>query len=74
MIAAKHYLQVTDADFERAAKTGAVNREALQKPVQSASDRDGQKLTQPVDSQPFCPPLSAQVLSCQWFTLPPRGV
>jgi integrase len=34
-IAQKHYLQVTDADFERAAKSGAEGaREALQKPVQ----------------------------------------
>jgi hypothetical protein len=31
LIAAKHYLQVTDGDFERAAKSGAV---ALQNPVQ----------------------------------------
>jgi hypothetical protein len=30
MIAAKHYLQVTEADFERAAKSGAV---AVQNPV-----------------------------------------
>jgi hypothetical protein len=35
-IAAKHYLQVTDADFERAAKSGA---EALQKPVQQPAAR-----------------------------------
>jgi integrase len=33
-VAAEHYLQVTDADFERAAKSGAV---AVQKPVQQAA-------------------------------------
>jgi hypothetical protein len=38
MVAAKHYLQVTDADFERAAKSGAVE---VQNPVQqpAASSR-----------------------------------
>jgi integrase len=37
-IAAKHYLQVTDADWQRAAKTGAVPPGcALQKPVQQAA-------------------------------------
>jgi integrase len=41
-IAAKHYLQITDADFERAARSGAVGRaEALHNPVQqpAASSR-----------------------------------
>jgi integrase len=36
LIAAKHYLQVTDADFESAAKCGAV---AVQNPVQQAAAR-----------------------------------
>ncbi len=36
LIAARHYLQVTDGDFERAAKSGA---EALQNPVQQAAAR-----------------------------------
>jgi len=41
-IAVKHYMQVTEADFDRAAKSGAVGEEsALQKPVQqdAASSR-----------------------------------
>lgn len=74
MIAAKHYLKVTEADFERAAKSGAVNRPALQNPVQSVLDRERQGLTQPVDSQLFCLPLSPQVVFRQGLTLPPRGV
>lgn len=42
-IAANHYLQVTDADFERAAGSGAKSGAvAVQKAVQSAADRGGQ--------------------------------
>jgi len=46
LVAQKHYLQVTDADFQRAAKSGAV---ALQKPVQQGaapSRRESQDLTE----------------------------
>jgi integrase len=50
-IAAAHYLQVTDADFEKAAKSaaesGAVGREVVQNPGQSASHDERQQLTQP---------------------------
>ncbi|MHB1425782.1 MAG: hypothetical protein ACYC3I_21660 [Gemmataceae bacterium] len=82
-IAAAHYLQAANADFEKAitergkesaAKSGAVDREALHFPVQSASDSDGQELTQPLGSQPFCPPLSPQVLNCQVFKLAKVGL
>src|SRR5262249_22635352 len=38
LIAQKHYLQVTDADFKRAAKGGAA---ALQKPVQQGTAPGG---------------------------------
>jgi integrase len=74
MIAAKHYLQVTDADFERAAKSGAVRCTALQNPVQSGSDRKGQDLTQPDTLSEVSHLLPSQVLSCQGLTLPPRGL
>jgi integrase len=74
MIAAKHYLQVTDADFERAAKSGAVRCTALQNPVQSASVKEGQELTQPDMPSGVSHLLSSQVLSCQGLTLPPRGL
>ena len=39
-VAAEHYLQVTDTDFERAAKSGA---RAVQNAVQSATAQDGNK-------------------------------
>ena len=76
-IAAAHYLQVTDADFEKAtsergkesaAKSGAVDREALQNPVQSASDSKGQELTQPTVASEVSRLLSPQVISCQGVT------
>lgn len=75
-IAAAHYLQVMDADFERAsaAKSGAVNREALQNPVQSASDGDGQDLTQPTDSSGFSHLLSPQVIDSQGFKVAKVGL
>ena len=43
LTAQKHYLQVTESDFERAAKSGAV---ALQNPVQSAAVGDCQEVTE----------------------------
>src|SRR5262249_54248496 len=49
-VAAEHYLQVTDADFRRAAKSGAV---ALQNPVQQGAapdSTDSQETTQPRES------------------------
>lgn len=41
-IAHKHYLQVTDADFQRAAKSDAPIRPALHNPMQTMADREGQ--------------------------------
>jgi integrase len=81
-IAAKHYLQVTEADFNRAtagaAESGAVTPEkALQKPVQPTAVSEGQ---QPPPS-PQVPALrdlgqllSPQVLSCQDVIVPPTGL
>jgi hypothetical protein len=58
-IAQTHYLQVTDADIEKAAlgikesgersgaESGAVDREAVQNLVQPVSDSERQDLTQP---------------------------
>ncbi|MHB1424539.1 MAG: tyrosine-type recombinase/integrase [Gemmataceae bacterium] len=81
-LAQKHYLQVTDADFEKAttesvkdgaAKSGAVGREMVQNPVQSASDSKGQELTQPTIPSEVSRLLSPQVLMCQGVTVTPRG-
>jgi integrase len=74
MIAAKHYLQVRETDFERAAKSGAVRCTALQNPVQSVLDREGQERTQPDVGQGFCPSESLPVLSCPSVQIPPRGL
>jgi integrase len=77
VIAQKHYLQVTDWDYQKAAgsaaKSGAVDREALQNPVQSALGRDGQELTQPTAPSEVSHPLSPQVIMCQGVTVTPRG-
>jgi integrase len=68
-IAAAHYLQVTDEDYQKAtksaAKSGAADREALQNPVQSVFGSDGQELTQPTMPGEVSHLLSPQVLSCQ---------
>jgi integrase len=82
-IAAAHYLQVTDADFEKAtseigkesaAKSGAVDREALQNPVQSASGSDGQGLTQLPIPREVSQLLSPQVLGSQGIKLAKVGL
>lgn len=81
-IAQKHYLQVTDSDFERAtnqsgklcgAQTGAFGAKVVQKKAQTAPDAEGQQRTQPLDGIAFSPLLSSQVLSCQDVILTPRG-
>jgi integrase len=74
MIAAKHYLQVRETDFERAAKSGAERCTALQNPVQSVLDREGQERTQPDVGQGFCPSESLPVLSCPSVQIPPAGL
>ena len=82
-IAAAHYLQVTDADFEKAitergkesaAKSGAVGWEALQNPVQSVLDRKGQELTQPTIPSGFSHLLSPQVIDRQGVKLAKVGL
>jgi integrase len=80
-IAAAHYLQVTDADFEKAtsgkegaAFSGAVDREALHFPVQSALDSKGQERTQPTVAREVCPLLSPQVLDRQGDKVAPDGL
>ncbi len=47
-VAAKHYLRVTDDDFRRAAKSGAVTPEMVQKPVQSGQGGNCPELTEPI--------------------------
>jgi integrase len=74
LIAAKHYLQVTDSDFLRAAKSGAARCSALQNPVQSVLDREGQERTQPDVGQRFCPSESIPVLSCPSVEMPLVGL
>jgi integrase len=81
-IAEKHYLQVTESDFERAAGSaaysGAVNGEtALQKAVQSAraGDCHGATETQKApDFRGFVQVLSTVCKSLQDQGLPPRGL
>jgi hypothetical protein len=81
-IAQKHYLQVTDADFERAAfagveggaESGAV---AVQKAVQSAVDRDCQEspeMQKPPENRGFLQILSTVVNRLQTQGIPPRGL
>jgi integrase len=50
-IAAKHYLQVTDADFERAAKSGAA---ALRKPVQHPAVPSRTNSQAPMEEEAAC--------------------
>ena len=85
-VAAAHYLQVTDADFDKAiserakgsiksaAKPGAIEVRALQNPVQTAPDGEGQKLTQPLDNESFRPLPSPQVIPWQRVKAVPAGL
>lgn len=81
-IAAKHYLQVTDDDFARAAKSateggaesGAV---AVQNPVQSVQDSEGQsghETTESRKSTGVLSILSALVLTCSIDQVRPEGL
>src|SRR5262249_33778821 len=73
-VAAEHYLQVTDADFERAAKSGAV---ALQNGVQQAAATartDRQETTQ---AREDCGLVREGAICCNSLPdkgLPPRGL
>ena len=86
LIAQKHYLQVTDADFERAAtddrecgrKSGAESGAvAVQKAVQSAHVGDCQRspeMTQALENKGFVQILATVVNSLQSAGIPPRGL
>ena len=50
-VAAEHYLQVTDTDFERAAESGA---RAMQNAVQSATAQNGNKSQNRMEVQEAC--------------------
>ena len=58
-VAAKHYLQVTDADFDRAAGGGAESgAQVVQKPVQRAAApirMEGKKRRKPLHYKGLCP-------------------
>jgi integrase len=79
LVAQKHYLQVTDADFERAsgepgAKSGA---EAVQKAVQSANDGDCQEspeTPQAPEKAGLVQILTSVVHYLQCASGPPRGL
>src|SRR5262249_8842512 len=82
LIAQKHYLQVTESDFERAscggpkggAKSGAV---AGQKAVQSANDSDCQQppeMHKALENKGFMQILTCVVNRLQTQLVPPRGL
>jgi integrase len=79
LVAQKHYLQVTDADFARAAsrggaKSGAV---AVQKAVQSADASDCQQspeTTKALENKGFVQVLATVVNRMQCTEVPPRGL
>jgi site-specific recombinase XerD len=79
LIAQKHYLQVTDADFEHAAGLQAVQKavqcgaEAVQNPVQSAFARDCPETTQAPVGQELVQILTTVVNRLQVGGIPPRG-
>jgi integrase len=74
MIAAKHYLQVTEDHFRRAAQSGAV---ALQNPVQQAAAADGtdsQETTQPRRDSGVVLSGAAPCEMVRCTKIPPRGL
>src|SRR5262249_13925276 len=76
-IAAKHYLQVTDDYFERAAGGAAKSAaQALQNPVQSMAAlgcQDSTNTSQALADQGLWQILSTVCKSLQDMSLPPRG-
>ena len=73
-VAQEHYLQVTDADFERAAKSGAV---AVQKAVQhpaAALRGDSQTNEKTPENPGFSLALAGSCDSVPYKELPPRGL
>ena len=74
LVAQKHYLQVTESDFVRAAKSGAV---ALQNPVQTGDTPDSQEGTETQkapENRGFLQVLSTVCKSLQDKEIPPRGL
>ena len=77
-IAARHYLQVTDADFDRAVQSGAESGAvAVRNPVQQPSGDSGrllQEMTQAPGNQGLVLESSDVCNDVQTYLLPPRGV
>ena len=69
-VARKHYLQVTDEHFERAAKGGA---EAVQNPVQYSPELDREGLDKKQQT-PVFPVEYGGLPYCTGVPVPPRGV
>src|SRR5262249_16144073 len=81
LIAQKHYLQVTEDDFQRAAgikkavqKAVQCGAEAVQNAGQSAFGTDGQELTQASVREELVQILSTAVDGWQCTLVPPRGL
>jgi integrase len=73
-VAMEHYLQVTDTDFQRAAKSGAA---ALQNPVQQAAARDrteSQEMKKAPMTQGFTLAGAIPCGSMRNREIPPRGL
>jgi integrase len=82
LVAQKHYLQVTESDFERAIATGAESGAksgavAVQKAVQSAAVGNGQESPEThkaSENRGFVQILSTACKSLQDLGIPPRGL
>ena len=77
-IAARHYLQVTDADFDRAVQGGAFSGAgAVRNAVQQPSAGDGsvsQETTQAPENQGLVLSVANPCYTVQPYIVPPRGV
>jgi integrase len=81
-IAQKHYLQTTDADFEKAttksvkdggALSGAVGAKVVHFPVRTAPDSERQEMTQPLQLQGLCQSESSTGIVRHSVQVTPRG-
>jgi hypothetical protein len=77
-IAAKHYLQVRDVDFERATKGAAKSdAKALQNAVQQPAagfSKDSQTISEVFENKKVTLADANPCDSVQSYTVPPRGV
>jgi len=77
-IAARHYLQVTDADFDRAvqsgAKSGALEAQNQAQQASAENCRVSQETTQAPDNQGLVQSIANPCYSVQLSIVPPRGV